>query len=264
MRSPQSRIIGIVGGMGPRAGLALYENILLHTPAVIDQEHLSVVLMTFPGNIEDRTLFLEGKVSNSPAYGIVEVIRKLVKSGASLIGIACNTSHAPAIFDVITAEVSKMKNPPILLNMPEEVCKSIRKNHPGISRIGLMTTNGTYSSGLYRHILEAMGYEVIVPDYAFQDQVIHRMVYDPEIGIKANPVHIPQKIEVLCQEAISYFRERNAEAIVLGCTEFSLLLKEPEMDGIQLIDSTKCLAMALIKGAVAPTLPTETHCPVAK
>lgn len=259
MRSEHSKVIGIVGGMGPQAGLALYENIILNTSALVDQQHLSVVLMAFPGNIEDRTLFLEGKVKANPAHEIVNIIKKLVCSGASVIGIACNTSHSAAIFDVITAEIDKIANKPTLLNMPGEVCCSILRNHPGISKIGLMTTNGTYSSGLYKNMLQERGYEVVIPDFIFQNEVIHRMVYDPEIGIKANPTRIADEIWSLFERAIAFFKENNAEAIILGCTEFSLLLKDSEIEGIRIIDSTKCLAMALVAAATVSTSLVETY-----
>lgn len=253
MRSEQSQIIGIVGGMGPQAGLALYENIILNTVAFVDQQHLPVILMAFPGDIEDRTLFLKSQAGVNPAYEIINIIKKLVCSGASLIGIACNTSHSPVIFDVITAEINKLENKPTLLNMPVEVCDYISRNHPGIKKIGLMTTNGTYESGFYKNMLQKNGYDVIVPEFIFQNEVIHRMIYDSKIGIKANPARIPDEVWLLCEKAISFFKGKNVEAIILGCTEFSLLLKDTEISGIKIIDSTKCLALSLVSAAKMPT-----------
>lgn len=245
------KTIGIVGGMGPQAGIALYENIVNNTRATTDQQHLSVVLMAFPGDIDDRTLFLEGKALANPAYEIVKIIEKLSASGAEVIGVACNTSHSPAIFDIITSEVNKLKSEAILLNMPYEVCNYISAHHPGISKVGLMTTNGLYKSGLYKILLQQRGYEVVIPDFTFQDRIIHRMIYDPDIGIKANKNTITQKVKSFCDEALSFFKENNADAVILGCTELSLVLKMNEVHGMQIIDSTKCLAKALIREAMA-------------
>ncbi|MCE7996916.1 MAG: hypothetical protein HEP71_33450 [Roseivirga sp.] len=50
----QHKLIGIVGGMGPQAGVALHEAIIRRTPVEKDQDHLSVVLMTYPGEITAR------------------------------------------------------------------------------------------------------------------------------------------------------------------------------------------------------------------
>jgi aspartate racemase len=251
MRSENPKIIGIVGGMGPRSGVALYESILANTPASKDQDHLSVVLMSFSRDIEDRTLFLEGKAAVNPAYEIVRVIEKLTVAGATVIGIACNTSHTPDIFDLIRSKVNVLKGKPMLLNMPLEVCSYISRYCKGISRIGLMTTNGTYKSGLYRRMLEERGFEVVVPEPVFQDKVIHRMVYDPEIGIKANSTCISDEVLSLCDTALAFFKNSNAGAIILGCTELSLVLKSDEANGMSVIDSTTCLAKALIREAMA-------------
>jgi aspartate racemase len=246
-----SKVIGIVGGMGPQSGIALYESLIENTPVATDQQHLSVVLMAFPGSIVDRTLFLEDQIPTNPAYEIANVIKKLAIAGAQVIGIACNTSHSPAIFDVIVSEVSKFGLAIKLMHMPLEVCNFISNDHSKLSRIGLMTTNGTYKSAVYKNMLQERGYEVVVPDRIFQNEVIHRMIYDERIGIKANSVVITEEARLLCKEALSFFKKRNVEAIVLGCTELSLVLKTSEVDGMFIIDSTECLAKALIREALA-------------
>jgi aspartate racemase len=247
-----SKVIGIVGGMGPRAGIALYECITNNTPAVTDQEHLSVILMSFPGNIVDRTLFLEGKVTVNPGFAIARAIDKLVVSGAEVIGVACNTSHSPEIFQAIAVEMDRFPYKPKLLHMPMEVCRHIDGIHPRISRIGVMATNGTYKCGLYRNLLEQRGYIVVEPDPLFQNNVIHRMIYDAESGIKANSNRITDDIRMLFDEAISYFRNYEVDAVVLGCTELSLVQGEGIIDDMLIIDSTACFARALIREARMP------------
>src|SRR6187402_3337971 len=103
-----NKVIGIVGGMGPQAGAALFNDILRQTNAMTDQQHLSTILMSFPGDIADRTAFLEGEPVVNPAFVIAQVIKKLENAGAEIIGMACNTSHAPEIYDVVTEQLSRM------------------------------------------------------------------------------------------------------------------------------------------------------------
>jgi aspartate racemase len=249
MKPESSKVIGIVGGMGPQAGIALYESLIGNTQAETDQQHLSVVLIAFPKNIVDRTLFLEGQISTNPGYEIANVIEKLIISGAEVIGIACNTSHSSAIFDIIVSEIEKLDRKIKLLHMPLEVCNYIAENHSTLSRIGLMTTNGTYRSGLYKNMLQARGYEVVVPDAVFQNEVIHKMIYDPQVGIKSNPSCVTLETKSLYREAMLFFKQNNVEAIILGCTELSLILGSREVEGMFVIDSTECLAKALIREA---------------
>jgi len=246
MYSLQENIIGVVGGMGPQAGQALFADIIRNTLANCDQEHLPVIVMSFPGQFADRTAFLNGDTAINPAHNIVRVIDRLETAGALTVGIACNTSHSPKIYDVVVEQLCRKKSRVQLLHMPLETCRYVTENFPAASRIGLMTTNGTYRSGIYRALLLQSGYEPIVPDMAFQIHVIHRMVYDPVFGIKSNPDKISTEVGTLWEKAMQYFRRRHCEAVVLGCTEFSLVSDEHNKD-IRFVDSTTVLARALIR-----------------
>src|SRR5687768_16054741 len=176
MKLAKENVIGIVGGMGPQSGLALFNSILCHTNATMDQQHLSVILMSFPRYIVDRTSFLEGTLGINPAFNIVKIIRKLENAGARVIGIPCNTSHSPEIFDIILKALDKMNSKAKLVNMPFETCKFIKDNYAHVRRIGLMATNGTYKSKIYEDLLNSWGYDTIIPDFKFQNDVIHRMI----------------------------------------------------------------------------------------
>jgi aspartate racemase len=249
MNFDNENLIGIVGGMGPHAGLTLFNSILCHTKASVDQQHLSTILMSFPGYITDRTAFLEGQSVANPAYNIAGVIRKLENAGAAVIGIACNTSYAPPIYNVITEELFNMKSKVKLVNMPMETCQCIRNDYPQVNRVGVLTTNGTYNAGIYKQLLTGIGYEVIIPDPIFQNDIIHKMIYDKKNGIKANAGNITREVRSLLKKAISFFESRRTEAIILGCTDLSVLLTDRIMSDMAVIDSTESLAKALIREA---------------
>lgn len=254
-----NKVIGIVGGMGPRAGIDLLSRVTAHTNAMADQAHLSAILMSFPGEIVDRTAFLNGDTPENPAVNIAGIIQKLEQAGAEVIGIACNTSHAPRIFNVIKSRLAAARSKAQLLHMPEETCMHLKLNYRHVSRVGLMATNGTYQSGLYKSMLEASGYEAVLPDFAFQDQVIHRMVYDPVFGIKASPKNISPEVMELLDTAIRFFSRQGAEAIILGCTEFSLLETVAPAYGVPVLDTTDILGSALVREATGASLPGLPH-----
>jgi len=246
MHYQQNKVIGIVGGMGPQAGATLFNSIVCQTNASIDQQHLSVILMSFPQYIADRTAFLEGEECINPAFTIVKVIRKLEAAGAEVIGIACNTSHAGEIYSVIMEELDRVDSRVSLVHMPLATCSYIKDNYPGVRRIGLMTTNGTWRSGVYRDLLYNLGYEVVEPDARFQDDVIHKMVYDPVFGIKSHPAGVTTEVALLAEEALNFFENRQADAIILGCTELSVAITQRAVKGMLIVDSTEALARALI------------------
>src|ERR1700722_10992728 len=182
----QNRTIGIVGGMGPQAGNALFESITRQTAAACDQQHLPVILMSFPELIADRTAFLEGRGVENPAFNIARIIARLECGRASIVGMACNTAYVSAIYEVILSELDRNQVRVELLHMPLEACRYIGETLGDSCRVGLMATNGTYRSGVYREAAYTQGFELLLPDPVFQQEVIHRMIYDPRFGIKAN------------------------------------------------------------------------------
>jgi aspartate racemase len=243
------KVIGIVGGMGPEAGIALHKSILANTNARTDQEHLSIITMSFPGLISDRTAYLEGKSSINPAYEIARVIDKLSLVGAEVIGIACNTCHVPKIFEIVMDEVSKIPRSIELLNMPYEVGDYLKKRISDGSRVGILMTNGTYNSRLYEKVVQKAGCVAVIPDLKFQNDVVHKMIYDPKIGIKANCGCITREAQFLFEKTIDLFIAKGCDVVTLGCTELSLTVDLQSNYTIEFVDSTQCLATALVNAS---------------
>ena len=252
-----NKIIGIVGGVGPYAGLDLCRKIFDNTKADKDQDHLCIALLSMPGNIEDRTAFLLGNSDINPAFAISKVIIKLEHMGAGIIGIPCNASHAPQIFNVILDELKKANSSVKLINLVEEVAVFIKKHYSSVNNVGVLAINGTYKSGVYKNILKEKGFNVIMPDEDFQNNVIHDSVYNPGYGIKArvNPVTKTAKKELL--RGIKYLQKQGTEAVVLGCTEMPLAITDKVIGKTIIIDSTLVLARALIKEALPEKLKAE-------
>ncbi len=238
-------VIGIVGGVGPYAGLDLAKKIFDQTIAAGDQEHLSIAILSLSAKIEDRTLFLLGEKSTNPAYAIADVIKQLEKIGAVVIGIPCNTAHAPAIFDKILNELLKASTGIKLLHMIEETGYFIKSNFAGLKNIGILSTIGTYKTEIYPLGLQKFGFNTIIPDKIGQNK-LHNAIYNPDYGVKAksNPVTDNAKQDIL--EVIAGLEKLGAEAVVLGCTEIPLAITENKIGNCVIIDPTLSLARALI------------------
>lgn len=237
-------MIGIVGGIGSYAGIDLIRKIYDLSPAQNDQEHLPINMLSIPYQVVDRTAFLLGEIEENPGFAIAEIINKLATNGCQLIGIPCNTAHAKPIFEVIEQNTP---NELSILHMIEEVGKYLLQNFSGIKKIGLLATNGTITSRVYNHTLASIGVKVIQPSPDIQKNLVHPAVYDPIYGIKAqsNPVQAKARANLL--EGAAYLKNQGIEALILGCTEIPLAIKEPHLWNIPVIDATEVLAQALIK-----------------
>jgi aspartate racemase len=239
-------VVGIVGGVGPFAGLDLQRKILEQTVAARDQDHLPVITVSWPGPIPDRTEFLLGQTSDNPAYPLLEQLRLLASAGATVAGIPCNTAHAPAIFDVIRAGVAGFERPLRLLHMIDETAAYLAARQPTIKTVGILSTTGTWRAWLYPAALEPLGYRVVAPDETLQTGTIHPAIYDPAYGIKAAG-RVTARARAGLERGIAELRRQGAEAVILGCTEMPLAFPEREYEGLPLIDPTSVLARALIR-----------------
>ena len=236
-------LVGVIGGIGPFAGLDFMRNIFNNTRAVKDQEHLDCVLVSCPSIIPDRTEFLFSTTeTENPALGMFESAKKLHAAGVSYAVVACNTAHSGRIFKPFCEAVQKSLPGLTIVNMLETCASHVKKSLNG-KRIGLLATKGTHKSRVY---YEYFGdcFELIEPDEAGQEKV-HEAIYSKEFGIKA----FSQPVRSLARQAvtreISVLVGRGAQAVILGCTELPLAV-QPEEVPVPAIDPGLIAARALV------------------
>mgnify|MGYP006332765639 CR=1 FL=1 len=238
-------MIGIVGGVGPLAGLDIVGKIIAETKANKDQDHLPVLLSSQPHRITDRTQYLLGAEPINPAYAIAAIIQELERGGSSVVGIPCNTAHSPRILSVVMDELQKAKSNIKVLHLVEETAQFIVTNY-GKIKVGILSTTGTKNTGLYKKTLALFGLEAIEPDEHWQEKV-HATIYDEQFGIKAVSSPVTNRVRQDLIAAIGQLKSQGAQAIILGCTELPLALPEKETAGLTLIDPNRILARALIR-----------------
>ena len=256
MKGHQEKVVGVVAGVGPFAGLDLLAKIARETQATRDQDHLTIFSISQPNSVPDRTGFLLGTSEVNPALALALQISKLEEAGAEIVGIPCNTAHAPAIFEVLLDELRRSGSRVQVANMIQEVVLYLRSVYPDSARIGLMATTGTYHARTYSRALGAVGFTAVLPPPSMQERLIQPAIYDPEYGIKALG-HASDKARADLTSVVNYFKGAKAEAIILGCTELPLAFDRRFIDGMTLIDPTLILARALIREANPDKLKPE-------
>lgn len=247
-------MIGIVGGLGPYAGLDLMKKVFDNTLARSDQDHLDVVVLSLPGSVADRTEYLEGKVEKNPGLAIARVLKRLEDAGATHAGIPCNTAHAPGIIGAVRQELERLGSSIILVNMIDETIRFLAEWMPDVERVGVLSTTGEYRAGLYEEALKSAEKKAIKPDLLMQEELIHPAIYDSGFGIKtcSSPIH-PQAKENLL-EGFTVLKDGGAELVILGCTEIPLAFPEAMIMGMKVVDPTWVLARALIRSVMPEKL----------
>ncbi len=217
--------IGILGGMGPAATVELFRRIVAYTPAQCDQDHIPIVIDNNP-KIPDRGPFLlEGGPDPRPA--LCHSARKLERMGASFIAMPCNTAH------VFLPYLRKAVRIPFI-DMIAETAKLITK-----PRVGLLATEATVRTGLYHNACAVYGIEVITPlpdDQARLMGIIYA-IKGGVFGFKGELQGIAARL-----------RERGAQALIVGCTELSLIVSPDDFAG-PIYDALDILAQTAVRWA---------------
>jgi aspartate racemase len=236
--------IGIVGGVGPYAGLALHRAILQHTNARRDQDYPPVISVSMPHAIADRTEYILGETTVNPAFEIIRQINALYTCGARYIGIPCNSAHAREIFTVIQDGVAGLEGIE-LVNMVNETFATLKKIKADAGKVGVLATKGSYKSKLFIEYGIRYECDVMIPEDELLQNAIHRSIYDPAFGIKVTGTLNERALEEL-DKAFTYYENSGIDTLILGCTELSVVFPGKSYRSFVLIDPLGALARKLI------------------
>jgi aspartate racemase len=231
------KTIGILGGMGPAATVDLFDRIVKATPARRDQDHIPVVIVSNPA-VPDRSeaILHDG---DDPRPAMIAGLCQLAGMGADFAVIACNTAH------YYLDDLRAASEIPVL-DMIGETAQAIRRDHAQVERVGILATSGTLAVKLYQQALLSEGLSPVEPT---EDEITLMMdaIYGEE-GIKTEGVSESAHRQ-LCEVGQKLI-ERGAQALILGCTEIPLALKDGDLP-VPLIASNQILAEAAVRTALA-------------
>ncbi len=230
----EKNTIGILGGMGPEATAALFQQIIRNTRAEKDQDHLPVLIYNNP-KIPDRSAYILGK-GPDPVPALTKGSRFLQEAGVCCILWPCNTAH------YFHETISKQVTVPIL-HMIRETIACMARQYPAGTRFGLLATLGTYRTGTYEKIFGEAGLDLVIPDEKNR-QVTMDAIYGAQ-GIKAG--YHDEPLQML-KGPVADLKAQGAGVLIAGCTELSLVLT-PETTGMPVTDPMVCVARAAIKKA---------------
>ena len=222
--------IGIVGGMGPLAGVYFQQLIIAATPAQRDQDHFQVVCFTNP-HVPERMRSLAEDGGRRYAEAVRASARLLVDAGVSHIVIPCNTAHARL------AEIQRGVGVPIV-NMVELALRALVAEHGQGQRVGLLATVGTIEQRVYQDGLPGAAIEWVLPDGGDQ-----RRVSEAILAVKVNE---GPRVEPILLAVTRTLVERGARVVLVGCTELSMCLDAMRPAGVALVDPMRILAEHLV------------------
>lgn len=233
MRKQDEMMLGVIGGLGPMATAYFMELVTDMTDAATDQEHLQMLIYSAP-SIPDRTRYILDHSSENPLPEMLRIGTCLAQQGAERIAIPCVTAHY--FFDALTSGI-----PVPVINGVQETALHLKEH--GITKVGIMATDGTIRSKVFHRELEKCGIEAVVPSKERQADVMRLIFDDIKAGKPADMARFANVAEGL--------RGNGAQAIILGCTELSLIKRDHPI-GPGFLDAMEILAQQAILQCAKP------------
>lgn len=228
------KIIGLIGGMSWESTLPYYRLINETIKQRLGGLH-SAKIVLYSVDFEEIAQLQHAGDWEAAGQMLADAARRLESAGAQALVICANTMHkvAPAIQAAVRLP---------LLHVVDAVAKDIRA--AGFQRVGLLGTRFTMEQPFYAEHLARHGLQTLIPEKDDRD-LVHRVVYEELcLGKIIDSSH--EAYRRIMAELVA----RGAEAIILGCTEISMLVG-PADASVPLFDTTAIHARAAAEWALS-------------
>jgi aspartate racemase len=228
------KTIGLIGGMSWESTVPYYRQINEGVKERLGGLHSARVVLYSVDFHEIERLQHSGDW-DAAGEVLAEAARSLERAGADFLVLCTNTMHKVALS--IEAAVAIP-----LLHIADATGAEIRR--AGHTVVGLLGTRFTMEQAFYRDRLRDLhGLQVLVPGEPDRQEV-HRVIYD-ELCLGVTKAASRAEYRRIMRELVN----QGAQAIILGCTEISLLVG-PQDASVPLFDTTAIHAIAAVEAAL--------------
>jgi aspartate racemase len=229
------KTIGLIGGMSWESSAEYYRMINQEMKRRLGGHNNARSLMLTVNFDEIEALQHRGEWETLGAL-MQDAARRLEAGGADCIVLCTNTMHKMA------AQIEAAVSIPFL-HIADPTAEAIKQR--GFTRIGLVGTRFTMEHDFYRGRLESPhGLSVLILDDADRD-IVHKVIYEELCHGKLLDASRRE-----FQRVIDDLKTRGAQAVILGCTEITLLVK-PGHSSLPVFDTTGIHAAAAVSFALA-------------
>jgi aspartate racemase len=212
----------LIGGMSWESSLLYYRQINEAVRARLGGLHSARLLLYSVDFAEIEELQRAGDWDRAGLM-LADIARTLESAGAEALVLCTNTMHkvADAIEEAVAIPV---------LHIADATGAAIVRS--GLDSVGLLGTGFTMEQTFYRERLqERFGLRVLTPSASDRD-LVHRVIYEE---LCRGRIEATSRAEY--RRVMTDLADRGARAIILGCTEISLLVKAADAR-VPLFDTT--------------------------
>ena len=216
------KTIGLIGGMSWESTIPYYRIINEKVKETLGGLHSARIILYSVEFDEIEKCQASGRWDDS-AEILGDAAAKLEGAGADFIVICTNTMHkvAPQIQRRISVPVIHIAD-----------ATADRLEEQKIRKVALLGTKYTMTQDFYKERLISRGFEVLIPDAAGVETV-NRVIYE-ELCVG----NIREESRRQFSGIIAELKKQGAEAVILGCTEIGLLVRQEDF-ALPIFDTTE-------------------------
>jgi len=227
------KTIGMIGGMSWESSILYYQWINEEVKKRLGGHHSAKSLMLSVDFEQIKAFQHEGKWEESTNI-LVDAAKKLELGGADCIVICTNTMHK------VAEKVQESTKLP-LLHIADATGKQIVQQ--GIKKVGLLATAFTMEEEFYKGRLQEYGLDILVPEKS-ERKIVHDIIYNE---LCLGKIQDSSRLSYI--DIINKLISKGAEAIILGCTEITLLISQKDCK-VPVFDTTRIHATAAVDFAL--------------
>lgn len=229
------KTIGLLGGMSWESTQGYYRSINEGVKSRLGGLHSAQIAMYSVDFDPIEKLQHQGDWARTAAI-LAQAAKNIQAAGADFLLICTNTMHK------VAPQVEAAIDIP-LIHIADATAEELIKQN--VKTVGLLGTAFTMEQGFYKdRLTDKFSLSVVVPNEADR-AVVHEVIYKELCLGQINPNSKSEYLRI-----IKALAEQGAEAVILGCTEIGMLVKQSDTD-IRLIDTTAIHAQAAVELALA-------------
>ena len=229
------KTLGLIGGMSWESTTLYYQFLNRMARDRLGGQHsASLVLVSI--DFAPMARLQSAGLWDEATTQMIDAARRLERAGAEAIVICANTMHLMA--DEVASAVAVP-----LIHVAETTATVIRG--AGVKRPLLLATRYTMEQPFYRARLRRHGVEALIPSEPDRAR-LHSIIYDELIQGRFKLASKDAMVEIV-ESAV---RGEGVDGVILGCTEFGLLLKPGDLP-VPMFDTAELHAKAAMDFALA-------------
>jgi aspartate racemase len=231
--------IGLIGGLGPEATVDYYKEII-NTFKGETKVPVYPEIIVYSVNMWEFLDRMKRKEYDKATDFLLGRIEDLRQAGAEFAAITANTPH------LLFESLSK-RSPLPMISIVEATCREAAGRN--LQRPGLLGTGFTMGATFYQDVFKKQDMEIVTPEKEDQEVINYKLFSEIELGIFK-----PETRDLLIGIISKMVTLQHIDSIILGCTEFPLILTEPEYAGIPALNTTMIHVQEIVRYCTGRTL----------